>query len=310
MRCLVAAAACLVSAAAWAAPQVSAEWWEAIHACSAQVESMWAEHDEIEVSSRAPVTLEFACPQFAADFERHPWRSLLPQPAEDLTADDAFGLQELQDKYQRPGTGAWVSTANLDAILADLPNRVEEGASWWDRFINWLDENFGGESSALPEWLKGFTVAEGVFDWILYLSIASVVLLAAWIIVNEIAQHRKGTRRRLNSDPWQVAAAAESAPLALADVREAPPGLRPGLLLQLIVKQLEQKRLVALQAGMTHRKVVNATRDLPQRSVIARLAGAAERARYGGWQPEPAEVDALTEEGEAALQTLTRDQRS
>ncbi len=306
MRCLLAAAACLVSVAAWGGPQNSAEWWDAIDACNAKVEAAWVDDEDVNENLDDPVTLESVCPRLAADFELHPWRSLLPQTAEQLSVSDAFSLQRLQDEYLRPnaGSGAFVSTANLNTILEDLPNRVEEGASWWDRFVNWLDETFGGESSALPEWLKDFTVAEGVLDWILYVSIAAVVILAAGIVLNEIAQHRKGRRRRLDSDPWQVAT-AESTPLDLEDVRMAPPGLRPGLLLQMIVEQLQQQRLVSLQAGMTHRNVVKATGNLPQQSVIARLAGAAERARYGGWHPEAADVAALTEDGEDALKTLS-----
>ena len=310
MRCLVAAAAWLVSVAAWGVPQGSAEWWDAIDACNAQVEAAWVDDEDVDEILDEPVTLGVVCPSLANDFESHPWRSLLPLSAEQLSVSDAFSLQRLRDEYLNPSDGAstFVSTANLAAILEDLPHRVEEGASWWDRFVNWLDETFGGESGALPEWLQDFTVAEGVFDWILYLSIAAVVILAVGIVLNEIAQHRKGRRRRLDSDPWQVAA-AESTPLALNDVRAAPPGLQPGLLLQLIVEQLQQQRLVSLQAGTTHRNVVKATRDLPQQSVIARLAGAAERARYGGWHPDAADVAALTEDGEDALNTLSGGKR-
>ena len=309
MRWAIAVAASLISAGAWAVPDSSAEWWEAIHACNAHVQAVWIEDDDAVLTLDESLNLETTCPQLGADFERHPLRSLLPQSAEVLTVRDPFGLQQLQDSYQRSGGGAWISPVGLDDILADLPNRVEEGASWWDRFVNWLDDNFGGESSTLPAWLRDFEVAEGVFDWILYLSIAAVVLLSLGIVLNEIAQHRKGTRRSLDPDSWQVAV-MDAAQLRLEDVQAAPPGLRPGLMLQLIVQKLEQKQLVKLRAGMTHRSVVRATRTLPQQPVIARLATAAERARYGGWQPEAPDVEALTAEGEATLQDLTEEERS
>lgn len=290
------------------------DWRGQIAACAAEFEAQIEQMQESTEPGEAPYldvsVLEAICPGLAVSLEEHPWRSLLERSPGNWTVGDAQGLLGVQEAYEELNAVTSLRPENVDAILADLPLFEEDKLTLWDRLMSWLSEKLGDEEGGLPDWWPDVNVASWVFDWILYVCIALVVLLAVGVVVNEVIQHRKGRRRAADPAAWQTFDYGAETGLTFADVQRAPLWEQPGMLLELLVRALQkqdrQRHPFLFRPGMTPRKIVAVTRNLPQTEVIGELAAAAERATYGGWKPEPDDMETLRQHGEAALHDIEK----
>ncbi len=301
-----------------ALPVVAAEtdWRSQMATCAAAYDVQLEQTQATSVLDKEEyldvTVLEVICPELAASLEAHPWRGLLERSPSNWTVRDAQGLIDVHEEYAGAAAVSPLRPEDVEDVLAGLPLFEEDELSLWDRLLSWLGEKFGGEGGGLPDWWPEVNVASWIFDWVLYVCIALVVVLAVGVVINEVIQHRKGRRRALDPAAWQAHDYAAETSLSLADVQRAPLWQQPGLLLEVLVRALQhqkqdrQRLPFVFRPGMTPRRIVAATRGLPQSEVIGELAAAAERATYGGWKPEPAEVETLRQHGEAAVNDLEK----
>ena len=192
--------------------------------------------------------------------------------------------------------------AVLREIVRSMDVEVATNRSLLDGFWQWLHERLAEQGINL-NWLEAFRrVFGGTAEWVSRLSIAAMIGIAAWVVINELRHRRGGGARRRRSQGAVAAPAA--AGLDWASLAALPPAERPGAALQLALAALaDEGRHFA--AAATHRDVfadARHTLPAPWRRPLARLAVLAERVRYGTWRPSAEQGDAAVALGRAVAQ--------
>jgi hypothetical protein len=229
------------------------------------------------------------------------WRSHL-----DATA--LGGLHELLQRYRSVGARA-ASTApdlaRLPLALRSLNASAPTHRSWWQRFERWLEQLLSpqtrGNNAWLAQLLSGLSIPRLVQELLLYLSIAALLAMAAWIIWRELEaagllSRHKRSERTGRSDGAPAPRAAE---LAFEDLQQAPAGERCVWLLRLLVQGLRRSGRLSRESTLTYRELAARPMfdDLQQRARFERLALLAERQRYGSLSLDDAQWLQLLEEG-------------
>lgn len=220
--------------------------------------------------------------------------------AADLSAVD---LQQCQvqfarwrSEYEVPQQQPDLLIPTLDRILAELPAETTPDLSLWDRFWKWLRAWLGDGSAEMPAWLKDWHLPETFADWLLGLSVGACVLLALGIVGNELVQVYRS--RAMDHEPG-VPGAGFGASVAsnlptLAQVSSYPLQEQPGLLLHIVLTELQQRSLVPRQVGRTHQDLLQQAPTLGDLGKpLADIALAAERSTYGDWQVSLEDVEPL-----------------
>lgn len=282
-------------------------------ACRATIEQQRTAN--AEPAANAPQRLGDVCPNLVEALDHNVWgQMLVDDSAGDLLPNEFVVLVNLADSYESAPGRAPISTAALDAAVAQVETGVlPPPPSFWDRVMQWLQERFGSDETQSPgwleQWLKGLSVPERVTR---YIVVALAVLLAAAtaaVVLNElraVGAFGKAAARRVRSGGLDVPLAGPGGrPRNLADVRRAASALQPALLLSLIVERLKSR--APLRDSLTHRELVRAS-DVAltgaQVESLRSVAGAAERVTYGDWRPAADDVEAVVADGETLLGSL------
>ena len=241
--------------------------------------------------------VERRCPDLIPALQKAPWRDLLPSTLgarhEEISA---ASLRALADLVRRAGGEGALRPAPdaeiLPAVLEELGDQGQQGATRWERFKRWLEQKFEEreekeEAGWLERWSRQFQTPEGVAQAITYLGYALVIALVLFVIVSELrAAGLFGGLRRTGS---RSSPAAEwRRRLLLADVLAAPPSERPGMLLKLLGEALTRAHRLPASAGLTAAAIVRRARldAEADRENLAQVAVTAERVRYSPQAPD------------------------
>ena len=256
------------------------------------------------------------CPEAIVAIERHPLAESLPGDwRQALTVRTARQFAALEDWYAAGrNTGPTIDPAALDTIVEGLnnPSRVDSEKGPFRRFLDWLDEVFGGDDEEAPglfdEWLADVKVPQSALEYAFYIISGLIILSAIGVIVMELRAARQAGRGATNGQvaPRNGPAGGTARPATLADLERAAVEDKPAILLALIRGQLERLALLSYRAADTHRELAAAAAGLPedQGEVVITVAGSAERARYAAAPPGRDEIDSLVESGKALLRRL------
>ena len=215
-----------------------------------------------------------------------------------VRAVEAGGAQAALPNAER----VTLEPAALREIVRSMDVDVAPNQSLLDGFWQWLHERLAEQGISL-DWLEAMRrVFGGAAEWVSRLSIAAMIGIAAWIVINELRQRRGGGAGHRRSQP--AVAVPKAASLDWASLAVLPPAERPGAALRLALAALaDEGRHFA--AAATHREVfahARHTRPAPWRRPLARLAVLAERVRYGTWRPSAEQGDAAVALGRAVAQ--------
>jgi hypothetical protein len=260
------------------------------------------------------------CPDLVPRLQSSDWAAWLPSGWQD-GYDNQAGWQ---DGYTNLSALRKVVTSELamrtDArtpqvallrpLLADLAERNPPPRAWWERLRNRLRILFAPESKRHTnwyEWLVGHvSPSEALMEFVAYATFALVVVLAAWIVVNE--WRASGPKRRRN----RSAGAAQQAPrepmpqLGWDDIERASANERPRMLLELIAMRLTAARRLPDCASLTVRELTRAAAltDAADRERLDELAFAAEELRFAACAPTPAGIARVLARGRELFERL------
>lgn len=210
-------------------------------------------------------------------------------------------LARWRSEYEVPLQQPDMLMPTLDRVLAELPAEVAPDLSLWDRLWQWLREWFGGGATEVPAWLKDWQLPATFAEWLLGLSVGACVLLALGIVGNELLQvyrsramaHEPGAHGVGNGVSF-----AANLP-TLAQVSSYPLQEQPGLLLHIVLHELQRRALVPRQVGRTHQDLLQQASTLGDLGKpLADIAQAAERSTYGDWQVLSEDVEPLLAAGQ------------
>jgi hypothetical protein len=272
------------------------------------------------LDARADVGIERIqkrCPELLPALASAPWRDLLPttmrERREEITAESLRALEELV-RQSKGGTSQREapSLARLDAVLADLGEKGQQGATRWERLKRWLKEKLENrkdddETSWIERFARQFKTSEGVAQFITYTGYAMVGVLVLFVIWSElraaglIGGIRRTTARANPAAEWRRR-------LTLADVAGAPLAERPGMLLRLLGEALTRAHRLPAAEGLTATAIAQRARvdEEPEREELRRVAATADAVRYGGRPPPDDALEGAVDAARALLAKFAR----
>lgn len=202
------------------------------------------------------------------------------------------------------------NVAALQPILAGLAARNPPPPGWWERMRSWLRALFAPEPKQSRNWFERFSgrisLSETLIEWVAYATLALVVLLGAYIVVNEwraSGPQRRRTGGPSAADPAQRESARQ---LTWHDVEDAAPSERPRVLLELIAARLTAARRLPAARAFTVRELMRAAElsDAADRERLDELALTSERLRFGLAEPAPAGIAGVLARGRELFERL------
>jgi hypothetical protein len=255
------------------------------------------------------------CPQLASRLQSSEWAAWLPLGWQDdynnLSARSLAELRTLVAHELLLRSGVRTPQAALvRPILAELAARNPQAHGFWARWRSWLRTLFAPEPKSRANWFEQLTgrvsLPEAVLEFLAYATLALVLLLAAFIVVNEWCAFAPQRRRTGRS-----AASGQDHPQCLRpsswrDVERAMPDERPRVLLELIAARLTAARRLPASAAFTVRELARAAElsDSADRERLAELASACERLRFSVQAPSPARIARALERGRELFERL------
>ena len=253
------------------------------------------------------------CPELAGLLEHSAWAPWLPkgwnEPGNDLSAGGLKELRELLNRESRAGmTRPAPQASRLKGILTGIATKSSVGP--WSRFKAWLRSILERRDQPTDEsWFARMTsqigVPQSLREIIAYTALGVVVLLAAGIIWNELRA------AGLLSKPVEAGKRAAQSPAARSELRwtdleQAPIREKVGLLLELIVRRLNDRNLLPPAGAMTARELTRVAllAEADDRARLSDLALAAERVRYSAEVPPEERLDRSIARGHELLTRL------
>jgi hypothetical protein len=288
--------ACLLAAGLQASP-------DPIDECAALLEEYAAEQPEssenVEECVIPVVTppLNEVCPEQVASLLRDPWSSGLARNSDELVLADLKGLELLRREYAGVKPEAVVNTADVAGVLAGLELSPEETASLWQQFLRWLREWFENEDTDFSGMFEHISFSEATLKMIMYSAIGLIILLAILVVGGELRLALRN-RRSTETFGWRERKAEHSPPLDFDQLARAPLREQPGLLLKIIMAQLQATGILRLRSSCTHRDITSAAAALDLGDGLGTISNAAERATFGDWCPAEEDMAALLETGQ------------
>jgi hypothetical protein len=233
------------------------------------------------------------CPDLAPALEQSGFAQWLPQAWKEARNDLSAGsLVELRNLVARElatrATSRTPRVERLEEILSDLGSTAQESSGTWARFKKWvrsLFERAGQQDS--ESWLSRLVsrvgVSGAVVEVITYIALGLVVLLAGFIVFNELRLAGLLGRRQFGDKrDGEPSIAVSTAKLTWGDVERATLIEQPRLLLQLVAAKLTDLGRLPPAGAFTVRELVR-TAKLSQdadRQTLNEIALTSERVRY------------------------------
>jgi hypothetical protein len=254
------------------------------------------------------------CPELARDLKVSDWAAWLPEgwaaADNNLSASSLRALHRLVVRELALRGPVWrPDVAELRPILAKLSAPDAATPGWWARFENWLrvrlaqseqdpQTSWGGYVGRLP-------LSQTFLAVVSYTTLACVVLLAGFIVINEY--RASGRRRRAPRAPPAYAAGLDAVgPLDWEDIERAALSERPRMLLTLIAARLTAARRLPAAAALTARELARAAQleNAADQERLIELALASERLRFSDEAPETVSLIAVLQRGRELLARL------
>jgi hypothetical protein len=258
------------------------------------------------------------CPELVRRLDESGWSAWLPrgwkEPGNDLSGGSLQELRVLVPRELAARTTARVPRVErLHAALAELGQTGHERSRWWARFKAWLRAIFERRAPASNEsWLDRMIsrigLSQAMIELVSYAALALVVVLAGFIVVNELRTAGVlGARRRGMAGEDPVRAVTRRAGLSWHDVEQASFADKPRLLLELVIARLTDQSCLPPAGGLTVRELTRAARltDADDRDRLVELALAAERVRFSHEEVSPASLEAAIRSGRELLERLS-----
>jgi hypothetical protein len=282
----------LVGAAALAQSEGSAR--QALDAC---IEQIPPEAEGLE-------DLEVACPGIETALEDLGVMPLLSETQHGvLNRTGLVNLRSLLERYEQPPERTAVGVDSLHPVLESLrePPKAERPLSWYERFKRWLRTTFDKDESGgtpwLRRWLDEYQMSETVRLVLFYGVMALVVLLAIFIVVNEVRAARAGKRKSMFAKAKSAVGAKPGS--ALDDFDLAAHAGQPSLVLRMLIATLVETGRLQGDRSLTHTELTKRARfdDSAQRECFQSVVRVAERAVYSGHEIAKQELEDAVRSG-------------
>ncbi|MDA1076636.1 MAG: hypothetical protein O3A63_18070 [Proteobacteria bacterium] len=239
------------------------------------------------------------CTDLVAQIEASSWSNLLSENTSDQLSTYALAdLNAYVEMYTDLPAGPEMSLDRLDSIVADLPSEEVVHLSLADRFWNWLKDLIAAEvDDGRLAWLKELNISPAASRIGLYVLGAIIVLSAAAIVLNEIRMARSGRRRKsVFRNLTQPINRSESVRL-----QDVPLLDRPAILLTTVIDYLGY-----IPLSFTHRQLLLGISTLSPQQLksLETLTLAAERIRFGAWQPDEQTINGIVLDGMGLVEQL------
>lgn len=279
------------------------DFFQALQSCEEQL---------VELPDLTP---KDACPNLIQLLESSRWQQTYFDdhlPTREAVAELRRLTAALSETGSRP---AGIESARLEVILDELSqNPNDDRETLWDRFEEWLADQFHGVSLSLPAELSWVAELLQLFveivGWLVVISLAAGVVLAIVLTLRGIWSEvpRKGREPEYRHATF--ADDEQPPPLTIDDLDEASVADKPRILLQLLLQVLTIRGLIARHRCLTHRELDAAlVPELEDQETLRNVALSAERAAYSSWEPDSGYVDALIDEGRRFVESLDRGKR-
>jgi hypothetical protein len=292
---VIALLVCLQAAGLQASPGSIAECAALLEDYAAAQPAPGEDADERVIPFVTPPLYE-VCPEQVEELLRHPWSPGLARKPDELVMADLAGLDRLRQDYSGAVPAAPVNSADVAGVLAWLELPRQETASLWQQFLVWLREWFDKKDTDFAGLLENVSLSEATLKAIMYTAIGLIILLAVLLVGGEL---RLALRNGRNAGTfgWQEREVERSTALDFDQLARAPLREQPGLLLQIILDQLQATGILRLRSSCTHRDITSAAAALELGDGLGTISSAAERATFGNWCPAEEDMAGLLETG-------------
>jgi hypothetical protein len=299
-----------------AAPVAALDALAAIDACIAQLDSGAESRFESGATH---------CPDLVSRLQSSDWAAWLPpgwrngfdnqagsqQGPNNLSVESLAALRKVvvSELALRANARA-PQVALLRPLLADLAARNPPPRAWWERLRNRLRVLFAPgpkRHTSGYQWLaRHVSPSQALMELVAYATFALVVILAAFIVVNEWCASALSNRRRALAGATRHGAPAHTPQLGWDDLERAPVDERPRMLLELIAMRLTALRRLPASAALTVRELARAAllADAADRERLDELVRTAEELRFAPCAPGRAGVARVLERGRELFERL------
>ena len=255
------------------------------------------------------------CPEIALRLQASDWAAWLPMGWKDdynnLSARSLAALRMVVARELLLRSSARTpQVALVRPILAQLAARNPEPLGWWERMRSWLRALFAPEPQNYGNWVDRLigrvSLPEAVLGFLAYATLALVVGLAGYIVVNEWRasgpqRRRSGSRGAQRPDHPQPMRG-----LSWHDVERAAPSEQPRVLLELIAARLTAARRLPASAALTVRELTRAAElsDSADRERLDEVAFASEKLRFSTAAPTAAGIARALARGRELFERL------
>jgi hypothetical protein len=259
------------------------------------------------------------CPGLAHALEQSGVEQWLPQGWKETRNNLSVGsLRELRSLIDRELSTHPIArkprAAKLNDVLAGLGDQHSRDNSTWLRFRKWLREllerrDRNGNEDWFDRMVHRVGLSDAIGEVVTYVSLGAMVVLALIVVLNELRAAGLLGRRAASRRRGREAAGAASRPLpTLSEIEHAPLVERPRLLLELIASKLTAIRRLPPASAMTVHELSRAVNldGAQDRERLARLARAAERARYAAAALAPVELESAYAGGRELLDSVAK----
>jgi hypothetical protein len=255
------------------------------------------------------------CPEIARRLQASDWAAWLPMGwKDDYNNLSARSLAVLRMVVARElllrSSARTPQVALVRPILAQLAARNPQPLGWWERMRSWLRALFAPEPQRRGNWVDRLigrvSLPEAVLGFVAYVTLALVVWLAGYIVVNEWRASGPQRRRTGNRGTKSLYHPAPTRLMSWHDVERAAPSEQPRVLLELIAARLTAARRLPASGALTVRELTRAAElaDAADRERLDEVAFASEELRFSTAAPTAAGVARVLERGRELFERL------
>jgi len=225
---------------------------------------------------------------------------------EHLNRDSLRDAAALRESYRGSMPSTRPTVSSLGGILDSIAReQVRVPESWWDTFTAWLrawfERHDADPLSWLDHWLERIQQSPTLLHFILYSLIGLALILAVWVVVNELKAAGVGGGRNppvRARDLRRPDSGDIAEPVAPADQLSA--------LLRSLVRRLMNAGRLKAERALTHRELIlgSSFDSESQRAAFAAVAATAESALYGREGVPSEHLGAVLRQGHALLAEL------
>ncbi|MGD9000477.1 MAG: hypothetical protein PVF75_08690 [Granulosicoccaceae bacterium] len=231
------------------------------------IESRFTDSEAVAINDS--FELDSECPALARQYPSHTWlQQLQPGLGNETSLNQLLDIRALllQQQQLAQRSRRSIDRNYLQGLRAGLEfNSAAEEPGLWQRFINWLKEKYRDEEDEENniDWLLDLLEGKSLPDWlgkvILYVSIAVIIILALFIVINEIRAARRPGARRRRLQRQQGGRWAEDLPVLESlnwdQIGRLPAGQQPAAILRFVIDYFIDQGWLSDNRSRTNREM-------------------------------------------------------